>query len=85
MGIAIVTGSGGLIGSEAVRFLAAQGLDVIGIENDMRARFFGPDASTKPISMRLVAQVDGFHWEHLDIRDARASTRCLPATRAMWN
>jgi len=70
MGIAIVTGSGGLIGSEAVRFFAEQGLDVIGLENDMRAQFFGPDASTAPVSNRLVAEVDTFHWEKLDIRDS---------------
>jgi CDP-paratose 2-epimerase len=70
MGIAIVTGSGGLIGSEAVRFFAEQGLQVIGVENDMRARFFGPDASTTPTSQRLVEEVDGFRWERLDIRDA---------------
>jgi CDP-paratose 2-epimerase len=70
MGIAIITGSGGLIGSEAVRFFAEQGFDVIGIENDMRARFFGPEASTAPTSQRLLEEVEGFHWEQLDIRDA---------------
>jgi CDP-paratose 2-epimerase len=69
MGIAIVTGSGGLIGSESVRFFAEQGLDVIGLENDMRARFFGPEASTAPTSERLVGEVEGFRWEQLDIRD----------------
>ena len=47
MGVAIITGSGGLIGSEAVRFFAAKGLTVVGIDNDMRARFFGPEASTR--------------------------------------
>jgi CDP-paratose 2-epimerase len=70
MGIAIVTGSGGLIGSESVRFFAEEGLDVIGLENDMRARFFGADASTAPTSKRLVDEVAGFRWEQLDIRDA---------------
>jgi CDP-paratose 2-epimerase len=46
MATAIVTGSGGLIGSESVRALVAAGWDVIGLENDMRSRFFGPEAST---------------------------------------
>ena len=69
MGIAIVTGSGGLIGSESVRFFAAQGLEVIGLENDMRARFFGEEASTTPTSERLMDEVEGFRWERLDIRD----------------
>src|SRR5208282_4544945 len=70
MGVAIVTGSGGLIGSESVRFFAERGCDVIGLENDMRARFFGPEASTTPTSERLVEEVEGFRWEQLDIRDA---------------
>ena len=75
MAIAIVTGSGGLIGSEAVRFFAAQGFDVIGLENDMRARFFGPEASTTPVSERLVAEIGGFRWERCDIRDAEGVAR----------
>ncbi len=70
MAVAIVTGSGGLIGSESVRFLAEQGFDVIGVENDMRAVFFGPEASTTPTSELLVEEVEGFHYEQLDIRDA---------------
>ncbi len=68
--VAIVTGSGGLIGSESVRFFAEQGFEVIGLENDMRASFFGPEASTTPTSRRLQEEVDGFRWEQLDIRDA---------------
>ncbi|HTZ64674.1 MAG TPA: NAD-dependent epimerase/dehydratase family protein [Solirubrobacteraceae bacterium] len=70
MAIAVVTGSGGLIGSESVRYFAAQGLEVIGLENDMRARFFGAEASTTPTSERLVQEVEGFRSEQLDIRDA---------------
>jgi CDP-paratose 2-epimerase len=67
----VVTGSGGLIGSEAVARFARAGYDVVGIENDMRARFFGPDASTARTTRRLMA---GFPTEfrsaELDIRDA---------------
>jgi CDP-paratose 2-epimerase len=69
MGVAIVTGSGGLIGSEAVRFFAGEGFDVVGIENDMRAHFFGASASTASTSERLVREVDGFHSKTIDIRD----------------
>ncbi|HSV29403.1 MAG TPA: NAD-dependent epimerase/dehydratase family protein, partial [Candidatus Omnitrophota bacterium] len=46
MDIAIVTGSAGLIGSEAVRFFADKGLKVVGIDNNLRQTFFGEDGST---------------------------------------
>ncbi|MEO8494726.1 MAG: NAD-dependent epimerase/dehydratase family protein, partial [Planctomycetota bacterium] len=46
MSVAVITGSAGLIGSEAVRHFANAGLDVVGIDNDMRSRFFGEEAST---------------------------------------
>jgi CDP-paratose 2-epimerase len=75
MGIVIVTGSGGLIGSESARYFTEQGLRVIGVENDMRARFFGPDASTTPTSERLCRELEGFQWEHLDIRDGEGVGR----------
>ena len=70
MPVAIVTGSGGLIGSESVRFFAEQGMDVLGIDNDMRARFFGPEASTRHVSESLAADLDSFRHLDLDIRDA---------------
>ncbi len=74
---AIVTGSGGLIGSESVRYFAQQGLEVIGVENDMRSQFFGPDASTQAVTDQLVEQVDGFVSIDLDIRDRDAIERLL--------
>src|SRR6478735_324453 len=71
MATVIVTGSGGLIGSEAVAHFARAGYDVIGIENDMRARFFGPDASTGATTARLLDEFAAeFRSEALDIRDA---------------
>src|SRR3954470_7147522 len=71
MPVAIVTGAGGLIGSEAVEHFIAQGFDVVGIENDMRASFFGPESSTSHVTERLVNEHPGsFHWEQADIRDA---------------
>jgi CDP-paratose 2-epimerase len=73
---AIVTGSGGLIGSESVQYFVEQGFDVIGLENDMRAAFFGPDASTRPVSERLVERYpDEFRWIELDIRDVAGVNR----------
>jgi CDP-paratose 2-epimerase len=49
---------------------------VVGLENDMRARFFGPDASTSSVSERLAsAYPDSFEPIHLDIRDAEGVRR----------
>ena len=67
--VAIVTGSGGLIGSESVRHLVARGFDVVGIENDMRSRFFGPEASTSPVTAELETAFPEFTSVELDIRD----------------
>jgi CDP-paratose 2-epimerase len=73
MPIAIITGSGGLIGSESAQHFVEAGYDVIGIENDMRARFFGPSASTAHTTERLVRTLGGsFRSMEYDIRDADA-------------
>lgn len=70
MSIAIITGSAGLIGSEAARFFSQQGFDIIGLDNDMRRIFFGVDASTKWNQAQLQQEL-GAHYTHydLDIRD----------------
>lgn len=70
MKTAVVTGSGGLIGSQSVINLVEAGWHVIGLENDMRARFFGPEASTRPVSNRLASTLEEFEGIELDIRDA---------------
>jgi len=76
MPVAIISGAGGLIGSEAVEHFIAQGFDVVGIENDMRARFFGPESSTSHVTERLVdTYPTDFHWENADIRDTAAIER----------
>jgi CDP-paratose 2-epimerase len=68
MSVAIVTGSAGLVGAEAVRFLAGQGLDVIGIDNDLRSYFFGPGASTGWLVRELERLLPTYRHVHLDIR-----------------
>ncbi len=75
MATAIVTGSGGLIGSESVRHLIEAGWDVVGLENDMRARFFGPEASTAHVTAELVERFDEFRSVDLDIRKTDAVER----------
>lgn len=65
----IVTGSSGLIGSEVVSFFASEGHDVYGIDNDMRADFFGPQGDTRWNQERLQNKFSTFHHHELDIRD----------------
>ncbi|MBA3263403.1 MAG: NAD-dependent epimerase/dehydratase family protein [Thermoleophilaceae bacterium] len=81
MPTAIVTGSGGLIGSESVRYFVEQGFDVIGLDNDMRATFFGPESSTRAVTARLTEELDAFHPHDLDIRD-REGVESLVARHA---
>jgi len=73
MSIAVVTGSAGLIGSEATRHFAEQGLEVVGIDNDMRSRFFGDEASTRWQQSNLESSL-GSRYRHaeVDIRDQSA-------------
>jgi CDP-paratose 2-epimerase len=75
MAYAVVTGSGGLIGSEAVRHLVEEGWEVVGLENDMRASFFGPEASTAHVTEDLVERHPEFSSIDLDIRDAEGIDR----------
>ena len=77
MATAIVTGSGGLIGSESVRALVEAGWDVVGLENDMRARFFGPEASTAATTERLERTYGEFRSLEVDIRDGDAVERAF--------
>jgi len=79
--VAVVTGSGGLVGSEAVRHFVRLGYDVIGLENDMRARFFGAEASTTETSEQLVSEFSEFRWLQVDIRDADAVADILQRNR----
>jgi CDP-paratose 2-epimerase len=65
----LVTGSNGLIGSEAVVHFSDLGWDVVGVDNNMRAVFFGPDGDTRWNQQRLERQVKGFRHVELDIRD----------------
>jgi CDP-paratose 2-epimerase len=67
-----VTGSSGLIGSEAAKFFHQQGFDVVGIDNDMRAYFFGQEASTEWNRRQLGATLPRFRHSPIDIRDTTA-------------
>jgi len=75
MDVAVITGSAGLIGSESVYLFAEKGLEVIGIDNDMRRYFFGDEASTAWNAAILRDRVPGYHHRHEDIRDVKAMER----------
>lgn len=68
----LVTGSGGLIGSEACRYFAGLGNNIVGIDNDYRKYYFGDEGSTvanlKKLSDKLKAQ---YHHYSCDIRNAK--------------
>ena len=65
----LITGSGGLIGSEAARFFHDKGFRVLGIDNDKRSYFFGPEASTHWKIKQLQQELKNYtHFSH-DIGD----------------
>jgi CDP-paratose 2-epimerase len=75
MSVAIISGSAGLVGSEATRYFAELGMEVVGIDNGMRAEFFGREASTDWVRKRLCAEIPGYEHYDADIRDADAISR----------
>jgi CDP-paratose 2-epimerase len=75
MSAVLITGSAGLIGSEAAQFYCRRGHLVIGIDNDMRSRFFGPEASTRWKRDSLVLEYPQYLHHDADIRDRQEVER----------
>ncbi len=71
MSVIIVTGAAGLIGSETCKRFHGENLSVVGIDNDMRARFFGPDASTRHTRETLEKSLKNYQHFEADIRDSQ--------------
>jgi CDP-paratose 2-epimerase len=70
MSIAIITGSAGLVGSEAAFYFAEAGMEIVGVDNNMRQVFFGEDASTLWQRERLESALGPrYHHYDTDIRD----------------
>ena len=69
MSLAIITGCNGLVGSESVNFFCDKGLDVIGIDNNLRQFFFGKDGSTLWIKKNLTKRNKKFLHFNVDIRN----------------
>ena len=72
MSIALVTGSAGLIGSETSKRFHSEGYEIVGMDNDMRARFFGAEASTAHTRATLEQSLGNYRHEAVDIRDTEA-------------
>jgi CDP-paratose 2-epimerase len=69
MSIAIVTGSAGLIGSEASKMFHDLGLNIVGIDNNMREYFFGKDASTEWNRKQMGKVLKNYTHYDIDIRN----------------
>ena len=67
-----MTGSAGLIGSETSKRFHAEGMEIVGLDNDMRAEFFGPEASTLSTRQRLESVLPRYTHQSIDIRDFEA-------------
>ena len=68
MSVIIITGSGGLIGSESVKFFSKKFSKIIGIDNDMRSYFFGKGASVKKNIYNL-KKIKNYQHYNIDIRN----------------
>ena len=65
----LITGSCGLIGSEVAVFFARQGFQIVGVDSNHRAVFFGPEGDTTWMRGCLERQIPGYRHEAIDIRD----------------
>ena len=69
MSVALITGSSGLVGSEAVKFFCNKGFDVVGIDNNLRKFFFGNDGSTSWVKKKLEHDYKNFLNYDVDVRN----------------
>ena len=77
----LVTGSSGLIGSEVVSHFHGLGWEVHGIDNNMRADFFGQQGDTRWNQRRLEMTLKGYEHHELDIRNRKGISECLEQLR----
>ena len=77
----LVTGSSGLIGSEVVDYFCRRGCQVCGVDNNMRADFFGVQGDTRWNQERLKSLHQNFEHFELDIRDRSRVGECLAQTK----
>jgi CDP-paratose 2-epimerase len=77
----LVTGSSGLIGSEAAAHFDSKGHTVVGVDNNQRREFFGPEGDTGWNLERLRSTTQNFRHESIDIRDRAAVRGLFEGTR----
>lgn len=77
----IVTGSSGLIGSEVVTYFSKNGWKVFGVDNNMRADFFGKQGDTRWNQKRLQEEFSNFTHHELDIRDRKKIVEFISTVR----
>ena len=72
MKIAIITGSCGLVGSEAVQFFSKKGFKIFGIDNNSRKFFFGKDGDISWIKSKLKKEINDYKHHNIDITNYSA-------------
>ena len=72
MSIVLVTGSCGLVGSEASAFFSEKGFDIIGIDNNSRKLFFGKDGDVSWVRRKLEKNVKNYKHYNIDISEPNA-------------
>jgi CDP-paratose 2-epimerase len=77
----LVTGSSGLIGSEVATYFSHRGWDVHGVDNNMRAFFFGPEGDTRWNQRRLQETLPRFTHHELDIRNRQGVLELIETLR----
>ena len=79
MSVAVITGSSGLIGSETAKFFHERGLEIVGIDNNMRRYFFGEEGSTEWNTEQLRHSLKNFTHHAVDVRDRDAVDKIFGA------
>ena len=72
MSVVLITGSCGLVGSESVKFFISKGFDVVGIDNNSRATFFGKDGDINWVRKDLIKSYRRYTHKSIDIRNYAA-------------
>ena len=81
MSIVIITGSNGLVGSEAVNFFSKKGFKVLGIDNNLRKFFFGSDGSTSWLKKKIIKENSKYKHFNADIRNYQSLEKIFKTYR----